>query len=595
LAISLALASCTQERPAENAAEPGVPESNPLRNAYFGDLHVHTSWSMDAFIFKVRVTPDDAYRYAKGEAIDHVSGEKIQLQSGPLDFMAVTDHAAYLGVLPAMADPNHPLSKDPVAKLWASDDPADRSGWVRLTNPPAGVSPSQELRRPDVTREAWGRTIEIANRHYQPGKFTAFIGFEYTSHVNYQNLHRNVIFRGERAPDLPFSAYDSANPEDLWDWLDGVRADGMEALAIPHNMNLSDGQMFKLTDYAGAPIDAAYADQRMRNEPLVEMTQIKGTSETHPALSPNDEWAAFEIKEDLIAHPQRKPGQASGSYVREAYRNGLEMEEESGFNPYRFGMIGASDSHNASTPVEENNFTGKIGVVDGNPEARLTRLPGPTYSAAGLAGVWAEQNTREAIFDAMKRKETWATSGPRIRLRVFAGWGFGAQDHAREDMVAHGYAEGVPMGGDLAPGPEGQAPKLMIWAVKDPHSAPLDRLQVIKLWVENGASQEKVIDVACSDGAAPDAAGRCPDNGATVDLTNCAISQDKGDAEIATTWQDPDFDAGERAMYYVRVLENPTCRWSTWDALRLGRPLLEDKPATIQERAFASPIWYRPR
>lgn len=593
LLIASILLACGGPAPTETSRPPESvrPTANPLRNPYFGELHVHTSYSMDAFIFKVRVTPDDAYRYAKGEEIDHVSGERIRLRGGPLDFMAVTDHSHFLGVLPAMADPDHPLSKHEAAKYWIVED---TSAWIRLTQPPDRNAVIRELHHPDVSRDAWQRIVETADKHYEPGRFTTFVGFEYTSHVNYQNLHRNVIFRSSNVPELPFSTVESNNPEDLWDWLDRIRAEGSEALAIPHNMNLSDGRMFELSDYEGGPMDAAYAEQRMRNEPLVEVSQIKGTSETHPALSPNDEWANFEIKEDLIAHPTRKPGKTSGSYVREAYRNGLELEEHEGFNPFRFGMVGASDSHNSSTPVEEENFTGKIGVVDGDPETRLTTQPGPTYSAAGLAGVWAEENTREALFDAMRRKETWATSGPRIRLRVFGGWGLSSDFHQAEDWVAKGYEHGVPMGGDLRPRTGDAAPAFAIRATKGPHSAPLDRLQIVKVWVENGESQERVFDVACSDGGSPDVAGRCPNNGAQVDLSNCSYSEDVGDAELAVTWTDPDFDPGERALYYVRAIENPTCRWSTWDSLRLGRPLPTDMALTLQERAWSSPIWYRP-
>ena len=420
LSIGAALAlGCNDSRLSQQ--ESAAPGERLLhgggRNAYFGELHVHTSFSMDAFIFKVRVTPDDAYRYAKGEAIDHISGERIQLKGGPLDFMAVTGPRQIPRGAPRHGDPEHPLSKDEASKYWITDESGP---WIRLTQPPTPTAVREELTHPAVTRDAWRRIVETAERHYEPGKFTTFVGYEFTSHLNYQNLHRNVIFRGTDVPEAPFSSNDSPNPEDLWDWLDQLRSDGVDALAIPHNMNLSDGRMFETSNYAGGPMSAAYAEQRMRNEPIVEVSQIKGTSETHPALSPNDEWAGFEIKEDLIAHPDRKSGQTEGSYVREAYRNGLEMEEHEGFNPFRFGMVGASDSHNASTPVEEDNFTGKIGNVDDDREKRLTTATGLSYSAAGLAGVWAEENTREAIFDAMRRKETWATSGPRIRLRSSA-------------------------------------------------------------------------------------------------------------------------------------------------------------------------------
>jgi hypothetical protein len=617
LLVVIATACAGPEQEPTTAAPLLAGHPNPLRNAYFGDLHVHTGYSFDAFMFTTRATPDDAYRYARGEAIEHSTGFEIQLASGPLDFQAVTDHAMYLGVLPAMADPDREISRRPVAQKLIGLARQFAHGETRAKRREAfnglwsmlgfeGGEPEPGILDLDVVRSTWRDIIDAAERHNEPGAFTTFIGYEYTSGPEFQNLHRNVIFRGSAAPDLPFSRLDSQNPEDLWAWMDANRADGIEALAIPHNSNGSNGLMFSLATFGGEPLDAGYADQRMRNEPIVEMTQVKGTSEVHPLLSPNDEWADFEIFPYRIG--AAIPSDAPGGYVREAYMNGLVMEEEGGFNPFRFGMIGSSDTHNAGGTMEESNYHSKIGFLDATPEQRgsvpLT-TPGEygdfysdsiyhLWGASGLAGVWAEENTRESIFDAMRRKETFATSGPRIRIRFFGGYDFDDDLISDPDMIARAYAGGVPMGADLI-GEADRAPRFLVWATRDPNSAPLQRLQIIKGWVENGQAQEQILDVACSDGLEPDpATNRCPDNGATVDFSDCTFSEDLGAAELQTLWSDPGFDAGQRAFYYVRVLENPSCRWSTWDAVRAGVEPREDLPTTIQDRAWSSPIWFVP-
>lgn len=606
------VSACTQREPVPSkAATPSrALQPNPLRNAYFGDLHVHTSYSFDAFIFGTRTTPDDAYRYAKGEAIDHAAGFKIQLASGPLDFQAVTDHAEFIGQFPAMADPTTEISKHPRAASLTGARTAKEAREVfarlySLLDSDGNLEPG--LLDVNVIRSAWQEIIDTANRHYVPGEFTTFIGFEFTAGPNSQNLHRNVIYRGSDAPDIPFSRFDSQNPEDLWAWMDEHREEGYEALAIPHNSNGSNGQMFRLETFDGAPLDAGYAEQRMRNEPIVEVSQVKGTSEVHPLLSPNDEWADFEIFPYRIA--TSLPSEPSGSYVREAYVNGLVMEEKEGFNPFRFGLIGSTDTHNSGGTMEESNYYGKVGMLDATPELRGSvplsepREDGGQYSktyfqlwgASGLAGVWAEENTREAIYDAMRRKETFATSGPRIRVRFFAGFGFADDLLFDPEMVAKAYEGGVSMGGDLL-AENGDAPQFLVWAIRDPNSAPLQRLQIVKGWVENGEGREQVFDVACSDGLEPDPeTARCPDNGATVDLSDCSISQGLGTVELEAQWSDPGFDPGQRAFYYVRVLENPSCRWSTWDAIRSGVEPRADFPTTIQERAWSSPIWYVPQ
>jgi hypothetical protein len=600
--------ACGPRQPAPGAtvAPSRAGGINPLRNAYFGDLHVHTSYSYDAFIFGTRSTPDDAYRYAKGEAIDHPLGFKLQLASGPLDFQAVTDHAKFLGSLRAMTDSTQEISKHPMAEMFTGAATLEERLTAFRSVRTEDGRPVPGLHDQDVARSAWREIIDAANRHNEPGAFTTFIGYEYTSSPDSQNLHRNVIFRSDEGPELPFGRIDSPNPEDLWAWMDQQRARGFEALAIPHNSNGSNGQMFRLETFDGDPLDAGYAETRMRNEPIVEVSQVKGTSEVHPLLSPNDEWADFEIYPYTIG--VELPSQPPGSYVREAYLNGLVMEERGGFNPFRFGLIGSTDTHNGAGTPEEFNYHSKAGFGDGSPERRGSVPPGTTgelidwsppmsfylWGASGLAGVWAEQNTREAIFDAMRRKETFATSGPRIRIRFFAGYDFDDGLLSDADMIATAYDDGVPMGADLVADGD-RAPRFLVWATRDPNSAPLQRLQIIKGWVEGGEAKEKIFDVACADGLAPDPMiDRCPDNGAEVDLMDCSLSADVGAAELQTLWTDPEFDAGQRAFYYVRVLENPTCRWSAWDALRSGVEPREDIPATIQDRAWSSPIWFVP-
>ena len=569
------------------------------RNAYFGDLHVHTSYSFDAFSFATRTTPDDAYRFARGEVIKHPSGADIQLDR-PLDFYAVTDHAAYLGVLKALADPTHPMSDDPeVQRFTTTEGVLERGGY--LPNAQAFIAKHATL---SIARSAWQDIVAAAQRHNEPGVLTTFVGYEFTPSREGGNLHRNVIFRSEKTPRDIFSRLDSTNPEDLWQWMDEQRNAGFEALSIPHNSNGSDGWMFETTQFDGSPIDAEWAETRMRNEPLVEITQVKGTSETHPFLSPNDEWAEFEIFPYRIA--QFVKSKPRGSYVREAWLNGIGIEAETGANPYRFGVAGASDTHNSGHPFAESEFTGKVGVHDYAPMNRgsipATSINGMPayretyrrfYSSSGMTGVWAEANDRESIYAAFRRKETFATSGTRIKVRAFAGFDLPGDLHQRTDMAEFGYAHGVPMGSELT-GASGDAPTIVAMALRDPMGAPLARLQVIKGWLDDDQKRETVYDIACSDGAVPDDNARCPDNGASVDLTNCAASTGVGAEQLAATWRDPSFDADTQAFYYVRVLENPTCRWSTWDALREGVEPRQTLPPTLMERAWTSPIWYSP-
>ena len=588
------------------AQEAAAAEPNPLRNAYFGDLHTHTNFSYDAFLNGTRATPDDAYRYAKGGTLTHAAGFEIQLDA-PLDFYAVTDHASFLGMLPAVMDPDQDVSH-PVAELVSDFVSGALTGDARTVARrdirAYTLGQSQPPHDVDVVRSAWRETVEAAERHNDPGRFTTFIGYEFTGSPENQNLHRNVIFRGSAVPELPFSRLDSFNPEELWAWMDRNREAGIEALAIPHNSNGSNGLMFRLATYAGDPLDAAYAETRNRNEPLVEITQTKGTSDTHPALSPNDEWADFEIWSYRIGGGTT-PSQPDGSYVRQAYLNGLRLEEESGFNPFRFGLVGATDNHAGSgAPSESDFFTaGGAPQVGSSIPFDPPRAGGRLYSASplgalrgasGLTGVWAEENTRDAIFDAFRRKETFATTGPRMRVRFFAGYDYPDDLADDPDLVAKAYEGGVAMGGELA-APGDRVPRFLVWASRDPASTPLQRLQVVKGWVDGGEVREQVYDVACSDGLAVDPdTHRCPDNGAGVNLDDCSFSEDVGAAELRTLWTDPDFDPSQRAVYYVRVLENPSCRWSTWDAIRAGVEPRPDLPATIQERAWSSPIWVAP-
>ncbi len=607
---------------------------NPDREAFFGDLHVHTVYSFDAYAFGTTATPWDAYRYAQGESLLHPGGFNVRLRE-PLDFYAVTDHAMFLGVARAAGDTSTELSKLEIAKpIHGLNDPENlgltsiprrtRTFGAFIPNMLLGIANgSIPAEIPlEVTKSAWRDIIDAAEHFNDPGRFTTFVAYEYTSSSDDRgNLHRNVVFKdSNRLPAVPFSRFHSQNPEGLWDWMDGLRDQGIEAIAIPHNSNGSNGQMFKLIDWAGDPLDEEYAEQRMRNEPLVEITQVKGTSDTHPALSDSDEWADFEIMPFRVA--TALPSKPPGSYVRDALRRGLALDQGGTGNPFKFGFIGSSDTHTGAISDDESDFFAKIGLLDSTPELRgsvplsflfataarwvapelvteidgrsYTSSPVATFGASGLAGVWAEENTRAAIYEAFRRKETFATSGPRIRVRFFGGFDLDETLLDEHEVVRQAYERGVSMGGDLPSTGDG-APTFLAWALRDPRGTALQRLQIIKGWTEGGETHEKVYDVACSNGGTPDPdTHRCPDNGATVDLDDCSISAEVGSDELRAAWTDPDFEASQRAFYYVRVLENPTCRWSTWDAIRAGVEPRPDLPKTLQERAWSSPIWYRP-
>lgn len=621
LIASCLVASCVQPpetslRKAEVVSTDSArsrPAPNSLRNVYFGDLHLHTRNSFDAYVFNVRATPDDAYDYAKGRTIEHAMGFELKLNDGPLDFLAVTDHAEYLGVVQAIDTPGTVYSKVPYAReLFASERAGILAAFKRFADSLVSGDRLQELSDMTATRSAWQDTIRSAEHHNDPGTFTTFIGYEFTSMPEMRNLHRNVLFAGGRVPAMPYSALDSQNPQDLWNWMEQRRAQGMESIAIPHNGNASDGAMFERTKWNGQPIDRAYAELRSRNEPLVEITQAKGQSETMPLLSPNDEFAGFELMTSYIGANQPITT-FEGGYVREALQRGLEIEQDVGVNPYKMGFVAGSDSHNAAGSYEEDDYFSKVGMLDGAPAQRGAVPPTDykswdefyaagktvsvtsTWGSAGLTGIWAEENTREALFAALKRKETYATSGPRIRVRVFAGYDLHDVDLATQTGLRAAYANAVPMGGDLV-ARRGMQPEFRLIAMRDVHSAPLQRVQIIKGWIDaNGETHEKVFDVACSDRGEVDAGThRCPDNGASVDLSSCEFSRSRGAGQLQAAWIDPEFDRSQHAFYYVRVLENPTCRWSTWDAIRAGVAPNPKLPPTVQERAFTSPIWFVP-
>lgn len=618
LALCMAgvLAGCARKEPApatdaDSAAAPAAaqpadrPPPNPERNAYFGDVHVHTGWSFDAFTNGSKTTPTDAYAWAQGKEITNSGvGGKIQLQT-PLDFYMVADHAEFMGVFNQMANPESPLSKLELAKGVTSPDSNTRlqtfAGILRDMS--AGkVDPA--LSDPALARSVWAEIVKAADAAYQPGRFTTFAGFEWTSNPQKRNLHRVVVFRDTaHLPELVLSALDSEDPETLWKWMEDLRGKGATLLAIPHNGNASDGRMFETVKFDGKPIDLAYNQTRARNEPLYEITQIKGTSETHPALSPNDEFAGFEQWDYTLSADFERPTKRKGSFARQALLDGLSQEAAGNGNPFKYGFIGDTDTHNAAASHEEFNYTGKFSF-ENDPKTRLEGEPGQPpgqlrqiqeFSSGGLAGVWAEENTREAIFDAMQRKETFGTTGPMIKVRLFGGWDFAAADLQGPGVVKTGYARGVPMGGDLRPG-SGKAPTFMVMASRDPKSGNLDRIQIVKGWLDaQGKQHEKVYDVAWSGERKPDAkTGKLPPVGDTVDPKTAEYTNSIGAAELSTAWTDPDFDPASRAFYYARVLEIPTPRWSTRDAVRVGLALPKGLPVSIQERAWTSAIWYSP-
>jgi hypothetical protein len=578
-----------------------TPPSNPDRNAYFGQTHLHTSWSPDAYIFGNTITgPAEAYQYAIGQPIKHPAGYEVQIRT-PLDFQGVTDHSEYVGVMRLANDPSSPISKLPVAQKLQVHGEADATKVFQWLAASLGKNePIKELLTPEITQSIWKQTIAIADQYNKPGKFTAFVSYEWTSMPNNQNMHRNVFFRDStHVPAAPYSSIDSVHPEDLWAWMDTQRKAGNELLCISHNANLSNGLMFPMdVDSKGRPIDAAWAAERLKNEVLTEIKQVKGTSETTPELSPTDEFASFELMNYLIGL-DNSHSNPHGSYTREAYRNGLTMQDTRGYNPYKFGVVGAGDAHNTATSYSQSNYFGDHAMIDPTPEARFAGkvVAGMTViqtGTSGLGGVWAEENTRASIFDAMKRKETFGTSGVRIKVRLFGGWDYPSDVFEKKDWARIGYAQGVPMGADL-PAKKGKAPTFIVWATKDPADGNLDRIQIIKGWSKSGQSFEKVYDVAWSGDRKPDpATGRVPAVGNTVDVKDASYTNTIGAVELKKVWTDPDFDPALHAFYYARVIQIPTPRWSTYDAKKLGVAPPTTVPSSIQERAWTTPIWYTP-
>ncbi len=586
-------------------------QKNPERNAYFGETHLHTSWSVDAWIFGNRITgPDDAYKYAQGQTIKHPMGYDIKIDT-PMDFMGVTDHSEYVGVTKQANTPGSYVSKLPESQPMIMKDPNSQADQQKvflyllsLVNKP----PIKAFMSPQVAGTVWKENVKIADANNQPGKFTAFCSYEWTSMPGQRNLHRNIFFREcSKVPEMPFSALDSNHPEDLWNWMDTQRKAGNELLAISHNANVSDGWMYPVDlDSKGRPIDAAWAAARDRNERLIEIKQMKGQSETHPLLSPNDEFASYELFSGLLGLPPEsgRIDHITGSFARQALKDGITLQDVRGYNPYKLGFGAAADSHNTGTPYRHDNFFGAHGEIDGTVERRLAGVMiGKTIDSrlvnpAGLTGVWAEENTRASLWDAMYRKETFGVSGPHIKARFFGGWGYNRDILNASDWVKQSYAGGVPMGADLPPMPsggKGTAPTFVVWAVKDPTSANLDRIQIIKGWTQNGQSFEKIFDVAWSGDRKPDKwTGRVPAIQSTVDLEKATYTNSVGSAELKAVWTDPEFDASLHAFYYARVLEIPTPRWTLIQAVKAGLPPPDVVPLTGQERAWTSPIWYTP-
>ena len=581
-------------------AKPAVDHKS-TRHLLWGDVHIHTSYSTDAYTLGVKATPDDAYNFARGGTIEHAAGYPIRIDR-PLDFAAVTDHSEYLGVARVDDSIVLALNERSLRERLLHDSPLSMSYTMLKTIVNVtglelfGDSP--EVRK--ITSDAWKLMVDTANAHYEPGVFTTLVGYEWTSMPDGQNLHRNVLYRDINVPEMPFTSLDSGNPEDLWDALDAQREQGKIVLAIPHNGNVSNGLMYDRAQVDGSPMTADYAQQRMRNEPISEILQIKGTSDTHPLLSPEDEFVDFEIMSSLLS-AKGEVGEPRGSYSRDALRAGIEFAHTEGFNPYRFGVIGSSDSHNASSSVQESNHHGKLPLMDGSAGLRLGKsifLPeslnrSRKWGAAGLAGVWAQENTRESVYDALARKETFATSGPRISLRFFGGFDYSADMLGSSELLEQAYASGVPMGGALEPD-EGSSsvPAFLVWVAKDPKGANLDRLQIIKGWVDDdGTNHEQIFEVALSDGRQPRADGTVPTVGNTVNVASATYSNTIGAGQLSAFWRDPTFDPTQMAFYYARAIEIPTPRWSTYDAKRLG--VDAPNPTSIQERAISSAIWYQ--
>ena len=583
----------------------------------WGDTHLHTNLSLDARAFGVTLSPEDAYRFAQGEEVTTSHGERIKL-SRPLDWLVVSDHSDGMGAMKEIIAGNPMLMRDPLLRDW--NQRLGQGGETALMTTMevietfAGVReqklPELVLSK-DFARTIWDSYLDTAEKYNDPGKFSTIIGYEWTSTPEGLNLHRNILYRGDANAArqmLPYTTAESFNPEDLWNWMETYEdKTGSQVLTLAHNGNLSNGIMFpEINPETGKPLTKEYAEKRIRWEPIYEVTQIKGDGESHPYLSPNDEFAGYDAlwdKGGLGSPIAKKPEMLQYEYAREALKKGLMLEEKLGVNPYKFGMVGATDSHTALATAEEENFFGKHSGKEPKPE-RWSKLVGKmgavTYYgweqvSSGYAAVWATENTREAIFDAMKRKEVYATTGPRMTVWFFGGFDFNAEDAQARTPGAVGYSKGVSMGGDLSKAPKDKAPSFLVASLKDPYSGNLDRIQIVKGWLDSkGKTHEKVYDVAWSGDRKPDAKGKLPAVGNTVDVKNATWTNTIGASELITVWKDPHFNPEHKAFYYARVLEIPTPRWTAYDAKRYKVNMSKEVPMTTQERAYTSPIWYTP-
>lgn len=601
--------------PGEREYSP-YPQQDFPNQVLFGDTHLHTSYSADAGMVGNTLGPADAYRFAKGEAVTSSMGIRAKLVR-PLDWLVVSDHAEGLGVAPMIARADPVILESDFGKelyAFASQGTAEGAGLAWNLWAGSGMDGTNPFRSSQTfPKKPWEETIDAAEAANEPGRFSAMIGYEWSSVPNGNNLHRVVVYRdGKDVANsrIPLSADLDSDPEALWDWMEALEAEtGGQVLAIPHNGNLSNGLMFDDVRYGtDEAINKAYAERRSLLEPLYEVTQIKGDGEAHPMLSPDDAFADFETWDSTnMGGGAKTPEMLPREYAREALKRGLDFEQSLGANPFKFGMIGSTDAHTSLSTTRENNFFGKVAQLEptADPvrfeEGIAGRLGAPENtihawqtSASGLAAVWARENTREAIFDAMMRREVYATTGTRIRVRVFAGYDFDQADLPRSDFNAHGYANGVPMGSDLPVNAEGEPPRFVIRALRDPDGANLDRIQIVKGWLNaDGSTEEKVYDVACGGRDLIDQA--CAGSvGDTVNAEDATWTNDIGQAILAAYWEDPDFDPAQRAFYYVRVLEIPTPRWTTYDRKFFGVDLPDGAPVSIQERAYTSPIWYTP-
>ncbi len=590
-----------------------TPESAYPMRAYFGDTHVHSGWSADAGLDGAILSPEDAFRFARGEEVKSNTGQMAKLKR-PLDWIVITDHSDGMGTISEVFAGNPEMIADPFLKqmyeaMHGNDEEKSRAVLLEAINRQSNGTLPKQIMNPKWMVSAWERTVKIADKYNDPGTFSALIGFEWTPNPGGgDNLHRNVIYRDGAdlaVQELPLTSFQTMDPEKLWEWMEKYEAKtGGKMLAIPHNGNLSNGRMFEETTFTGGPLTRSYAEARQKWEPLFELTQTKGQSESNPVLSPTDEFASWDLWDrGNLNGVAKKPEMLRTEYWREALKSGLRLDATLGVNPFKYGANAATDTHTALATADEDNFWGKFVGAEPSPTRwepvmiGAAGSPGVMYSweqaASGYTGVWATANTRAALWDAMKRRETFATTGPRMSVRFFGSFDFTAADTA--DLVKAGYAKGVPMGGDLKSAPDGKAPVFLIAAMKDPAGANLDRVQVVKGWLgADGKTQEKIYDVKWSGDRKPDANGKVPAVGNTVDLKTATYANSIGATELVTRWSDPDFDPKLKAVYYLRVLEIPTPRWTAYDAVRYNITMPEKVAMIQQERAFTSPIWYTP-